>query len=120
MFTNGGIIMSKCDLKIIEIKPATLEWFKNQWLYCKWQCHGIPEEVNHIVVMMDANTGDLIDYDLCSKSDTAIGGAGWNDRDDDNWAIDAGAALSALFDDALANHVIVNDDPQLIGPLLIY
>ena len=106
--------MSKCDLKIIEIKPATLEWFKNQW-----QCHGIPEEVNHIVVMMDANTGDLIDYDLCNKSDTAIGGAGWNDRDGDSWAIDAGAALSALFDDALANHIIVND-PQLMEPLLRY
>jgi hypothetical protein len=99
--------MSKYDLKVITIKPEALDTFKN-----KWPCHGIPDEVEHIVVMMDANTGDLIDYDLCDETDNVI-----NLEDTDTAA---GVALSALFDDALANHVTVLDNPQLIGPTLEY
>ena len=99
--------MSKYDLKVITIKPEALDTFKSQW-----PCHGIPDAVDAIVVMMDANTGDLIDYDLCDADDKVI-----NLKDTDTAA---GVALSALFDDALANHREVASDPLWIAPILEY
>ena len=93
------------DFKIISIEPETLERFKQSW-----PCHDIHPDVDHIVVTFEA--GDLIDYDLLDGDDNPLE-YGLDGHD-------AGEALSALFDDALANYRVIADNPELIGQILEY
>tara|TARA_R110002020_G_scaffold216326_1_gene423797 strand:+ start:1364 stop:1657 length:294 start_codon:yes stop_codon:yes gene_type:complete len=81
--------MSFDNIKIIDINSETLTHFKSAW-----PCNGIPDSVGRITVMMEASSGDLIDYDLYDADNNQMA----------NEYHDAGEALSALFDDALANH----------------
>ena len=86
--------MSFDNIKIIDINSETLTHFKSAW-----PCNGIPDSVERITVMMEASSGDLIDYELYDADNNQMA----NEYFFDHYP-DAGEALSALFDDALANH----------------
>lgn len=93
-------------MKIIQINSDTIDAFKRSW-----PCNGIPTTVDMIVVAF-ADNGDLVDYEGSDAHDEPI-----DLMDDEN--VD-GHALSALFDDALANHTVVHEGSGLIGPILHY
>ena len=90
-------------MKIIQINADTIDTFKRSW-----PCNGIPSNVD-IIVAAFADNDDLVDYEA---SDTDDGVVDLTDAD--------GHALSALFDDALANHTVVHDGTALIGSILHY
>jgi len=100
------------DFKIISIEPETLERFKQSW-----PCHDIHPDVDHIVVAF--HDGDLIDYDLLDGDDNPLGSR-TNTHVEYGCDTDEGSALSALFDDALANYRVVLDNHELIGQILEY
>jgi hypothetical protein len=90
-------------MKIIQINADTIDTFKRSW-----PCNGIPSKADIIVVAF-ADNGDLVDYEASDADDNLVD---LTDAD--------GRALSALFDDALANHTVAHDGSGLIGPILRY
>jgi hypothetical protein len=93
-------------VKIIQINADTIDTFKRSW-----PCNGIPSKADIIVVAF-ADNGDLVDYEASDADDKPI-----DLMNDDS--VD-GRALSALFDDALANYTTIHDGSGLIGPILHY
>ena len=100
------------ELLIITICKATIDAFKASWL-----CHGIPEDADAIVVAVhihgipEAHHKPGVGYDLIAldieNSDEIM-------IDRDTYP-DAGAALSALVDDAIRDHKTQPMEPGTIA-----
>ena len=100
------------ELLIITICRATIDAFK-----ASWPCHGIPEDAD-VIVMAIHNHGipetrhqpgvgyDLIALDIEDSDEVML--------DHDTYP-DAGAALSALVDDAVRNHKTQPMEPGTIA-----
>ena len=74
--------------KIIGIEKSAIDRFTDQW-----PCHGIPQNVNHIMVA--SHNGDLVDLELYDINDKVI--------PLDCYQGEGGGALSALTKDAEEN-----------------
>ena len=100
------------ELLIITICRATIDAFK-----ASWPCHGIPEDADVIVIavhdhgipemLQHPGAGcDLVDLDIEDSDGVML------DRDT---YTDAGAALSALVDDAIRGHKTQPMEPGTIA-----
>lgn len=82
--------------RVITIERTAIDRFK-----AEWPCHNISDDADLIVAVFAGN-GDLIDYQISDHADNVIVGADFPDGDfpADAPSLDAGGALSALFNNA--------------------
>ena len=82
--------------RVITIERTAIDRFK-----AEWPCHNISDDADLIVAVFAGN-GDLIDYQISDHADNVSVGADFPDGDfpADAPSLDAGGALSALFNNA--------------------